>query len=238
MQKRRERFIEAVIGQRASGKTTQIKKDIEAYDGKVLILDSNDEYTEYPKIHHTEIAQFAKTDSFYSKMHGKGSIVRVVCSSVRDCNSLHHFTNGLLVIESGAIAGDRNMMSIVVCSRTKRIDVIITYQDLSLMPPIILQNAEFFRIHQSTDIIPHPRYKDRYPSSMIPLLADVSFLLRKHKKHDRFAFYTIDLRNNAILGMSRWRIEWLRFKHRIFDFLNGLILPICEFKRAIKAKMQ
>lgn len=238
----KKRTIEVVVGQRGSGKTLQTKEQIEAYDGKVLIMDYNDEYTEYEEINPLKIN---------SHIYGISKVARVVIpsrnplfksSQTQDFSIIYRqlldFGAGLLVIENADAfrTKEHHFLESLTIHKTKTLDILLIYHSLERVTFKVMQNADFFRVHKCIGRMPNPRYKNRFPSYMNALLADIHFLLNTHEKDDRFKFYMIDSKANKILGISKLQINWLRIKYSILNFFSRIILAICEMKKSIKSK--
>lgn len=147
--KNKERIVNAVVGQRASGKTVQTKLVINRYikkfpKEKVLILDSFNEYTEYKVVALDKIGSIKGVRRIDLSQNKSTDILKLV---------LHNFKNGLLVIEDSShhYFNRIDLDALVVCQRTKDIDIIIISQSVQSLSTGVIANSSVFRFHRMID---------------------------------------------------------------------------------------
>lgn len=161
--KNTERIVNTVVGCIGSGKTYETKKVIKRYikrypKERVLIIDPNDEYNEYPKIKVKDIANFKKPSRiclYALNADERRNILQ---------NIAWYYKNGLLVIEDfNSITYYRTatieFTGAITCCRTRDIDVIITFNSILSIESTIMQNTHAYRFHKIIE--------DRIPETYI-----------------------------------------------------------------------
>ena len=180
---KRDAMMLVATGKQRVGKTYQTTKFLEQYilsnpktgklGRKVLIFDTNMEYTQYKSLHPNDVAKFTKqsrveirrilpknNDGTPANIDEKIAILKVL---------LANFGRGLLLLEdinSYLIdASSKEIIGSICTLRHREVDVIIHYQSLSAVPPRMWQNLSLIRFHKQGDSI--DRYKDRIPYEIL-----------------------------------------------------------------------
>lgn len=175
----RDAIMMIATGQQRVGKTFQTTKFLDSYikddpttgkkGQKVLIFDTNMEYTQYKSIGLENLKRFIKQQ--------RPEIRRVlplrpdgnICDSDEKVEILEellkYFAKGLLVLEDInnylIDASSTKVISAITTIRHREVDLMIHYQSLAALPPRMWQNASVIRFHKQQDTI--DRYKSRIP---------------------------------------------------------------------------
>jgi Cdc6-like AAA superfamily ATPase len=200
--KNRERIINCVIGCAGTGKTVENKNIIERYIKKypkdrVLIVDFNSEYNEYPEITIDEIESFKKPSRI--RLHNtnidrRGRLLMDIGFK---------FTGGLLVIEDfNATVHHFDYKSIqfiatIINCRTRNIDVIISFQSIQSIPEKLKQNTSAYRIHKT---LQDPQRNAPTLYYGMPYLEVPFHYANIEAEKSRFAHVYFDALNQLIVG--------------------------------------
>jgi hypothetical protein len=209
----KERSVQLVIGGLGTGKTTQTKKTIKKYikkfpDEKVLIVDFNNEYSEYKKYDNKGFDKIKKPCT-------------ISTLSINALNELiRNFRNGLLVIEGGIIT-DINTVHLLVAltsvNRSKDIDVIFHFNSIKQVPYKILVNTSGIRIHNhnSANI-----QRDANIGESLWVGLDIK---NSPMPRNDFSFIYVDMLNNKIKGASE-----LELYYSCMNFLSPQISELAN----------
>jgi len=203
--KNTERIINCVVGSQGTGKTVETKNVIKKYikkypKEKVLIVDVNDEYTEYPKIHIDGIEKIKKPSRICLhnlELDKRQEVLKEIG---------YKFRGGLLVVEDfnaiGFVTKYSDLMTFIACiinCRTRDIDVIITFSSLRNIFIKLMQNTTAFRIHKTfndTDKT-YEAYLYGNPLGKIPF--DYA---RIESENNRYAHVYFDRINQSMVGVK------------------------------------
>lgn len=182
---KRDAMMTVGTGKQKVGKTWQTTKFLDQYihdnpktgkkGRKVLIFDTNFEYTQYPTLNLSDVIKFTKQkrveirrilplnhDGSPSNIDEKIEILK---------HLLANYAMGLLLLEdinSYLIDGGTKEIIGSICTlRHREVDVIIHYQSLSAVPTRMWQNLSLIRFHKQGDSI--DRYKDRIPYEILKI---------------------------------------------------------------------
>lgn len=177
--KEREPYLYVAVGKKGVGKTYQTIKIIDSYvrgnaiygikPRKVLILDVNDEYTQYRKLSPSDIKRFAA--------HPVAEARRIVpyykngqVMELRDLEAVYkyatkHFRGGLLLAEDlTKFVGDNLPADIVgyMCTNRHRdVDMVVHFQGIGKAGnPKIKANMNILRLHPVLESV--DKHKDKF----------------------------------------------------------------------------
>ncbi len=211
----RECLVNGVVGQTGSGKSFTLHKEIAFYTKpganrtgrKVLVFDTNGEYTELPAIANCQTEpEFKKIMNAWQKVEGR----RINAQNwSRDqkyqgllwCHS--HFKNGLLVIDDiDKIAVHTKSQAIIgtlMGNRHDALDVTLCHQSLEMPTHDFYRNVTTLRLH-------HQRFnsnnlKDRAKGSYNILKIASLIIKRQYESGNKYYFLTMHLRNEKIYGI-------------------------------------
>ena len=176
----REPKLGLAVGKKSIGKTYQTKKLIARYvvgnpakgvsPRRVLILDVNDEFTDYKAISMKDIVRFSvmpRPEIRRVRPINEKTGIRLTLNEVADClwNILHYYRNGLLLIEdinkyiSDNLPND--LVGAICSNRHTDLDIIMHFQSIGRITPKIWQNSNWLRFHKNTDSV--ERHKNKFP---------------------------------------------------------------------------
>jgi hypothetical protein len=214
----REPLLLVACGKKGVGKTftttAMIRRQVKGNPAKavkpqrVLIFDVNDEFQEFKKISLNDIgiwcaggpvearrvSIFKAKDDIPLKIDGKMSLKEM-------SNALYYilqnFRNGLLLIEdinrylSDSLPSD--VIGTIVTQRHVGVDVVIHFQNIGRFGhPKILGNANFLRLHKTTDHVARHKLKfDEYiePLTLAEIIVDKKFKEAKTRAEESFFVY-------------------------------------------------
>lgn len=171
------------VGKKGVGKTFQTDALIQAYVNgnprrgvnprKVLILDVNDEYTDYKAIHPKHLIRFSVSPKIecrrirpYNYETGKkltmADIQTILFSAVQN------FRGGMLLIEdinkyiSDSLPND--LIGAICTNRHIDLDIIMHFQSIGRITTKIWQNVNWIRFHKNTDSVDihRKKFEDKY----------------------------------------------------------------------------
>ncbi len=176
---KRDGIIMVATGQQRVGKTYQTTKYIELYvkdipsEGwkgqKVIIFDTNMEYTQYPSMNIRDIKRFTKQQRPEIRrilpLNDDGSIMGIDEKIEVLKQVLAYFAKGLILLEdiNSYLVDARTdyLISALTTVRHREVDVMIHYQTLAKVPPLMRENTTVFRLHKQQETI--DSYKNRLP---------------------------------------------------------------------------
>lgn len=140
-----------IWGEKDAGKTSQILAMIDAFQhGKVIIYDKQNEfkYWKYPLIDKGYIP-FMKSGIYRFYDPDWKDFIKMV--------DLHFPKKGLMILEDAGTYLDRTefkpLTSIMGGVRHKYLDTILTFHQLSRIPPYVLANGDVFMIFKTNETI-------------------------------------------------------------------------------------
>jgi|TARA_R110001592_G_scaffold20489_16_gene83120 hypothetical protein len=176
----REPKLGMAVGKKGIGKTYQTKILIESYvygnpekevkPRKVLILDVNDEFTDYKAISMKDLVRFSvmpHAEIRRVRPFNEETGIRLTLKEIANClwDILHYFRGGMLLIEDiNKYVGDHLPTDIVgaICSnRHTDLDIIMHFQSIGRITTKVWQNANWLRFHKNSDSI--ERHKNKFP---------------------------------------------------------------------------
>jgi len=204
------------VGKKAVGKTYATNNMIKEYargipgkvsPRKVLILDVNDEYTEYAPIAPADINKFTVQRMIEIrrirpfKPDGQKMSLDDIVQTLS--HVLDTFRGGLLLVEDINKYVTDNMpddlIGTICTNRHANMDIMIHYQSIGRLSPKIWQNINMLRFHKNTDSV--ERHKNKFPDKY-ELLSLVERLVNKeYREHKNPRFYAyVDLEEMKIVG--------------------------------------
>ncbi|PIZ51116.1 hypothetical protein COY27_04695 [Candidatus Woesearchaeota archaeon CG_4_10_14_0_2_um_filter_33_13] len=175
----RDGIMMVATGQQRVGKTYQTTLYMDLYvrdipsqgwkGQKVLIFDTNMEYTQYKSIHVKNIKRFTAQKQPEIRrilpLNDDGSIMGIeekieVLKQILAC-----FAKGLILLEdlNSYLVDARTdyLIAALTTVRHREVDVMIHYQTLAKVPPLMRENTAVFRLHKQQETI--DGYKGRLP---------------------------------------------------------------------------
>lgn len=220
MQEEREPLLGVVVGRKAVGKTFLTKRILEQYvkgnpakgikGRKVLIIDANDEYSEYSAIYLEDVVKFTASTLIQIKrirpyLIKDGKTVKMRLEDLSNVLNivLDIFNNGLLMIEdinkyvSDSLKTD--VMGAVATNRHRDQDIIMHFQGIGRIGPKIWQNLSWLRFHKITESVRKhkSKFEDKYELlQIVENMVDHEYF---DLNNERFCQY-VDCENMRLMG--------------------------------------
>lgn len=253
----REPSLGAVIGRKGVGKSFTTLKLIEsclrgdmtkgAAPRRVLILDVNDEYSQYRAIDLKHVATFC--DPRYKvecrrvrifKKQGNGS-VRMSLDEIADAlfQILESFRGGLLLIEdislyiSDSLPND--LIGKIATQRHVDCDIILHFQTIGKIGhPKIVGNLDWVRMHRISGSV--EREKNKFPDKVQMLMIAEMMVNRRYNNGDTRHYVYIDWKNEKIKG----KFDKNEFNEAVDEYIgenyNAVMKPMLN-KRDLGGKL-
>lgn len=260
----REAYLMAAIGAKGTGKTYQNMHVIKDYvrdklttgvrGRKVLIFDTNGEYTkesfqranipnfEVKKIGIKDVVSFSRQKTAEARridartldMEEKIEVIRYV---------IQNFKGGMLVLEdinsyTQSVFHIKQIVSSIIKARHDDLDILISYQSLRRLDPIMWANTTWVRLHHQLGSV--AKYADRASSEDLVYIANY-LVDNMYRKDPRFFLY-IQQYDSQIIGnfnkesFSQACIEYLSFKRALVK--EQMFKANQSKEDAIKAKIE
>lgn len=213
----REAKLGASAGKKGIGKSHQAKITMEKYvrgvggmdskPRKVLIIDAQDEYTDYEPLHYNKIALFAA--------HPKIEIRRIRPIYPETGRRIPHselekllfyaadnFRGGLLLCEDiNLYVGDtptNDVMGMFCSNRHADLDILLQYQNVGRITPKVWQNLNYVRFFKQSQGVDY--HKNKFPEKyeiikLVELMVDKQY----DEGDERFNVH-VDFDKNKIIG--------------------------------------
>ena len=176
----REPKLGMAVGKKGIGKTYQTKIVLNSYvygnpdkgvkPRKVLILDVNDEFTQYRAISMKDLVKFSvmpHAEIRRVRPFNEETGIRLTLKEVSDClwEILHYFRGGMLLIEDiNKYVSDflpNDLVGAICSNRHTDLDIIMHFQSIGRITTKIWQNANWLRFHKNSDSV--ERHKNKFP---------------------------------------------------------------------------
>lgn len=176
----REPKLGMAVGKKGIGKTYQTKMVLNSYvygnpekgvkPRKVLILDVNDEFTQYRAISMKDLVKFSVmpfAEIRRVRPFNEETGIRLTLKEVSDClwEILHYFRGGMLLIEDiNKYVSDflpNDLVGAICSNRHTDLDIIMHFQSIGRITTKIWQNANWLRFHKNSDSV--ERHKNKFP---------------------------------------------------------------------------
>ena len=213
----REPKLGMAVGRKGIGKTYQTKILIESYvygnpakgvePRKVLILDVNDEFTDYKAISMKDLVKFSvmpRAEIRRVRPFNEETGVRLTLKEIADClwDILHYFRGGLLLIEDiNKYIGDHLPTDIVgaICSnRHTDLDIIMHFQSIGRITTKVWQNANWLRFHKNSDSI--ERHRNKFPDKYEMFSIAENIVNTQYFNDNKYYYLYVDLDDEKIQG--------------------------------------
>jgi len=190
------------IGAKCTGKTTLCKQFIKRAEplSKILIIDANNEYLDYPKIKKKDLAEFMSNDcGVFRFVFDKRMTIKSFGDTYRYI--MQNYRNGLLICEEPfwhIQPDDDEFLGMISTSRTRGVYLILNVQTLSkVVEPKILQNCRYMILHKTCDV--PERYREKLGYNY-KLISEGFELL---DKDNRFSAVLIDFNKETVIKIER-----------------------------------
>lgn len=155
MAEKRLNKVITLIGTRGTGKTTKMKKVIEAYlkanpTGKILVVDTLDHpsYRDIKPITIEQLQRWLPTKGGYFRLYGSNT------TEIMECISKFFF-NGLLIFEDASkYIGSRlddNVKAFILDSKQKNLDIVFMFHSWGFVPNDLFRLTDAITIFKTQD---------------------------------------------------------------------------------------
>jgi len=213
----RQPIVMVVTGQKSVGKTYQNIIEIENYvqdtplrkGRKVLIFDTNEEYTDYKTLDPRYISRFTSREiRRILPRYPNGTTMSLEDQKEMVATMLQKFKNGMLVLEDidKYMMGARgqSIVGTLVTNRHSGLDILISHQSLSKMTTTEWENSGFLRMHKQMDDI--DRYENRIPDYPLIKIASIIVADQYYSGNERYYIY-VDRMKGKLRGCSESSFE-------------------------------
>ncbi len=212
----REPKLMVAIGRKGVGKSFTTEKMIQQYvvgnpskgvpPRRVLILDVNDEYTQFKAIRVQDVMLFSVHPIIEIRRirpftdEGKKMTLDDIAQSLFVC--LDSFRNGLLLIEdvnkyiSDTMPND--LVGAICTNRHIGVDIILHYQSIGRITSKVWQNVNIIRLHKFTDNV--KRHKHKFEDKFEYLSIAECMINQKFEAGDKHFFLYADIDNDKLYG--------------------------------------
>jgi hypothetical protein len=239
----REPKLMVVIGKKGVGKTFLTTKAMKGYvvgnpakgvqGRKVLILDVNDEYTEFKPIALKDVQLFSLHPSLEIRrvrpFHLNGT--KMTLNELADTLGyiLEHYRNGLFLIEDvNKYVSDHlpnDLIGAICTNRHTGLDIILHYQSIGRIPTKVWQNLNILRYHKCTDSV--DRHKTKFEDKIEYLsLAESMINFNYYKLNNKRYYLTIDIDDEKIYGNYTDKLWDLAVEEFVANNYNSTIAPL------------
>ena len=243
----REPKLGLAVGKKSIGKTYQTKKLIERYvvgnpakgvsPRRVLILDVNDEFTDYKAISMKDIVRFSvmpRPEIRRVRPINEKTGIRLTLNEVADClwNILHYYRNGLLLIEdinkyiSDNLPND--LVGAICSNRHTDLDIIMHFQSIGRITPKIWQNSNWLRFHKNTDSV--ERHKNKFPDKFEMFSICESIVNSEYFNDNQRFFLYVDLDDEKIRGDITTMMRDAAIDDYLAKNYNSVVKPVLNKK--------
>lgn len=212
----REPLLGAAVGKKGVGKTYQTIILLNKYvrgnpangivGRKVLILDVNDEFSQYKPIALDQIVTFSASPipeiRRVRTLHTNGK--RMTLNEIADAlfYILENYRGGLLLIEdinryvSDSLPND--LIGAICTQRHMDLDIIMHFQALGRIVPKIWQNLNWLRFHKNSESV--HKHRNKFPDKEIIFKLAESIVDEQYESGNQRFFLYVDLDTEKIKG--------------------------------------
>lgn len=212
----REPKLLVAIGKKGVGKSYTTEKMIQSYvkgnpskgvpARRVLILDVNDEYSNYKAIRIQDITLFSVHPMVEARRirpfmdDGKKMTLDDIAQTLFVI--LETFRNGLLLIEdvnkyiSDTMPND--LVGAICTNRHIGVDIILHYQSIGRITSKVWQNVNMIRLHKFTDTV--KKHKHKFEDKFEYLSIAEAMINHKYEEGNKHFFLYADIDNDKIYG--------------------------------------
>lgn len=238
----REPLLGVAVGKKGVGKTFTTNKVIRQYvtgnlasgilPRKVLIMDVNDEYTEYSGIALRDIMRFSVHPIVEVRrirpFHANGRKMTLDDLAQTLNYILEVFSGGLLLIEDiNRFTSDympQDLMGAIATNRHRDLDIILHYQGIGRVGTKVWQNINWLRFHKITENV--SRHQKKFEDKFELLrLCELMVNIKYYMGEERFYQY-VDCENMCFQG----QVDEKLFNQAVTQYLEEnyrrLITPL------------
>ena len=222
----REALLGAAVGKKGIGKTYTTIQLIESYvrgsskskPRKVLILDVNDEFTQYKALSPKDILLFSHVAKIEVRrirpFNNDGRKMSLNEISDTLFKILDEFKNGLLLIEdinryiSDSLPND--LIGALCTNRHISLDIIMHFQSIGRITPKIWQNLNFLRFHKNSEGVDKhkKKFEDKHEGlKIVEILVDNQYYNGNERFHVTFDCDYEKIRGNYSSQMINQAID-------------------------------
>ena len=249
----REPKLLVAIGKKGVGKSYTTEKMIQNYvkgnpakgvpARRVLILDVNDEYSNYKAIRVQDVTLFSVHPMIEARRvrpfldDGKKMTLDDIAQTLFVI--LDTFRNGLLLIEdvnkyiSDTMPND--LIGAICTNRHIGVDIILHYQSIGRITSKVWQNVNLIRLHKFTDTV--KKHKHKFEDKFEYLSIAEAMINHKYEQGDKHFFLYADIDNDKIYGS--FTNEDMETAVNIFlqNNYNNLINPLLNARNDMGKKI-
>lgn len=242
----REPLLGVAVGKKGVGKTYITNRVIKQYvmgnlasgimPRKVLILDANDEYTEYKAIALKDLMLFSVHPLVEVRrirpIHADGKKMTLDDLATTLNYILEVFSGGLLLIEDiNRFTSDfmpQDLMGAIATNRHRDLDIILHYQGIGRIGTKVWQNINWLRMHKITEsVMRHvKKFEDKYE---IIRICELMVNLQFFAGNERFYQY-IDCENMCFQGRVDEKLFADSCKQYLEENYRRIISPILQIR--------
>ena len=242
----REPLLGVAVGKKGVGKTFTTNRVIKQYvmgnpasgimPRKVLILDANDEYTEYKAIALKDLMLFSVHPLVEARrirpIHADGKKMTLDDLATTLNYILEVFSGGLLLIEDiNRFTSDfmpQDLMGAIATNRHRDLDIILHYQGIGRIGTKVWQNINWLRMHKITEsAMRHAKkFEDKYEIIRIcELMVNTQFF----SGNERYYQY-IDCENMCFQGKVDEKLFSEACKLYLEENYRRVISPLLQIR--------
>jgi hypothetical protein len=242
----REPLLGVAVGKKGVGKTFTTNKLIRQYamgnyasgvlPRKVLILDANDEFTEYKAIALKDLMLFSVHPLVEVRrirpIHPDGKKMTLDDLAATLNHIIEVFSGGLLLIEDiNRFTSDhmpQDLMGAIATNRHRDLDIILHYQGIGRVGTKVWQNINWLRMHKITEsaIRHQKKFEDKYELIRISeLMVNAQYF----NGNERFYQY-VDCENMCMMGPVDETLFAEACKTYIEENYRRLISPLLQIR--------
>ena len=239
---KREPQLGVAVGKRGIGKTyttmSVINDYVTGYGGeikprRVLIVDVNDEFTQYKAIAVADVGKFSRHPSIEVRrirpFNADGSKMTLKDIVEALYTVLDQYKGGLLLVEDInkylTVHLPRDVVGAICTNRHNDMDIIIHYQAIGKVPTTVWENVNWIRFHKNNQSVDRhvKKFEDRYEIIKIS-----ECMVNSQYEYGNERFYAfIDLDYSKIRGNIPQSLK----EYAVTEYMKD------QFKRVVKPEM-
>ena len=238
----REPKLGMAVGKKGIGKTYQTKLLLESYvygnpeknvkARKVLILDVNDEFTDYKAISMKDLVKFSvmpHAEIRRVRPFNEDTGIRLTLNEIADClwDILHYFRGGMLLIEDiNKYVSDflpNDLVGAICSNRHTDLDIIMHFQSIGRITTKIWQNANWLRFHKNSDSV--ERHKNKFPDKYELFCIAENIVNSQYFNENKYYYIYVDLDEEKIRGKITSRMRDNAIDEYLSKNYNSIVKP-------------
>lgn len=241
----REPKLGVAVGRKGCGKTYTTTQMIRSYVAgnpsagvaprRVLILDVNDEFTDFKALYHKDIIRFSASPKIEARrlrvFHDTGAKkgVRLTLKEIQELlfKVLNEFRGGLLLIEdinryiSDSLPND--LVGAICTNRHTDTDIILHFQSIGRISPKVWQNLNWIRFHKITDNV--IKHKNKFEEKLELLLLTEAYVNNEYENGDKRVYVYVDMDDEKIVAPSKEKFKKV-VQEYLIDNQQRLLTPL------------